>query len=172
MGQIFSTWAGNVERRRMIRTVAVLVGIISDTHGLLRPEAMAALAEMELIIHAGDTGTPSILESLSAIAPVYAVRGNIDTGDWARTLPESREIEIEGVKVFLIHNRKDIRSVPEGVTAVISGHTHRAREERRNGILYLNPGSAGPRRFKLPVTLMRAVVDGTAIHSELVQLGV
>lgn len=152
--------------------MATTLGIISDTHGLMRPEALEALSGVALILHAGDVGAPEIMEALVAIAPVHAVRGNIDTEHWAQELPLSLEIAVEQCRILLIHNRNDVRFVPGGVTVVISGHSHRSKEELRDGILFLNPGSAGPRRFKLPITLMRAVVDGTAIHPELVQLQV
>lgn len=130
-----------------------LIGVISDTHGLLRPEAVAALAGVELIIHAGDIGKPHILEALAQIAPVHAVRGNTDRGDWAADLPHTRVVEVGGVLIYVLHElfTLDLDPAAAGFAAVIFGHSHQPHLERKNGVLYLNPGSAGPRRFTLPV---------------------
>ena len=149
-----------------------MIGVISDTHGLLRPEAVQALKGSELIIHAGDVGDPNILDELRAIAPVIAVRGNIDTGDWAMKLPEYEVVEREGVSIYVLHdvNQLDLDPVAAGLQAVVSGHSHKPAIRTLNGVLYLNPGSAGPRRFKLPVTVARLhMIDGklTAEHVEL-----
>lgn len=135
------------------------IGIISDTHGLLRPEAERALQGVGLIIHAGDVGDPEILTTLKHIAPVFAVRGNVDTEPWAQQLPASTVVEAEGASFYVLHNLRDLDLKPEGAKLdfVVSGHTHQAEQFERGGVLYLNPGSAGPRRFHLPVTL--AVLD-------------
>jgi len=131
------------------------IGIISDTHGLLRPEAQRALLGVQLIIHAGDVGAPEILTELKLTAPVFAVRGNVDTQPWARALPPTVVVETAGLHLYVLHNLEDLRLKPQaaGIDVVISGHTHEPRERHEAGILYLNPGSAGPRRFRLPVTL-------------------
>jgi len=151
-----------------------LIGVISDTHGLLRPEAVKALKGVELIIHAGDIGNPKVLAGLARIAPVHAVRGNTDRGDWARDLPPTRVVEAGGVHLYILHELfcLDLDPAAAGLAAVIFGHSHRPHLERQNGVLYLNPGSAGPRRFTLPVTLARIKVQGIALHPELVELKV
>ncbi len=135
--------------------MAHVLGIISDTHGLVRPEVCTALNGSELIIHAGDIGTSGVLDELKRIAPVIAVRGNVDRGAWTDTLPEFELIEYRGRYFYVLHdlNTLDLDPVAAGVDAVISGHSHRPRNENRHGVLYFNPGSAGPRRFKLPVGL-------------------
>ena len=134
-----------------------LAGLISDTHGLLRPEAVHALEGSDLIIHAGDIGTPEILGSLRAIAPVVAVRGNVDTAPWASALPATAVAEIAGTMIYVLHdiNELDLDPAAAGFAVVVSGHSHQAATTERNGVLYVNPGSAGRRRFKLPVTLAR-----------------
>jgi putative phosphoesterase len=131
------------------------VGIISDTHGLLRPAALRALAGADHIIHGGDIGRADILDELRRIAPVTAIRGNVDTGDWAKHYAETETIRIEGHLFYVLHDRKALSIDPaaSGIDVVISGHSHRVRIETIGGVLYLNPGSAGPRRFKLPITL-------------------
>jgi putative phosphoesterase len=131
------------------------IGIISDTHGLLRPEAQRALLGVQLIIHAGDVGAPEILTQLKLIAPVFAVRGNVDTQPWAQELPLTSVVETSGCSFYLLHNLQQLDFNPQaaGFDAVISGHTHQAAQRLEAGVLYLNPGSAGPRRFHLPVTL-------------------
>lgn len=135
------------------------IGIISDTHGLLRSEAEQALRGVELIVHAGDVGSPDILTKLRAIAPVFAVRGNVDTEGWARELPETTVVEAGAASFYVLHNLSELDLKPEAAKFdfVISGHTHQAERTERNGVIYFNPGSAGPRRFHLPVTL--AVLD-------------
>jgi uncharacterized protein len=132
-----------------------VVGLISDTHGLLRPEAQQALAGVDLIIHAGDIGTPEVLEALAKIAPVHAVRGNNDRGAWARPLPETAAIELEGASIYVLHdmNELDLDPAAAGFAAVVAGHSHRPAVQLREGVLYINPGSAGPRRFSLPVSV-------------------
>jgi putative phosphoesterase len=141
----------------------VLVGVISDTHGLLRPEALAALRGSDHIIHAGDIGDAAILDALSKIAPVTAVRGNIDT----LPLPETAVITLSDVRICIIHDVKTLRSAA-GFRVVVSGHSHRSRIEDRDGVLYLNPGSAGPRRFKLPISLAHLHLRSGRPSAELV----
>jgi putative phosphoesterase len=133
------------------------IGLISDTHGLLRPDALRALAGSELIIHAGDVGKPEILRDLEAIAPVFAVRGNIDRGEWASPLPMTGVVEADGVRIYVLHDihELDLDPAAAGFGIVVSGHSHKASSEERSGVLYVNPGSAGPRRFRLPITLAR-----------------
>src|ERR1700682_46304 len=133
------------------------IGLISDTHGLLREEALRALEGSELIIHAGDVGSPEIIEALKAIAPVVAVRGNVDTESWASALPETEGVETEVATIFVLHDvhALDLNPVTAGFHIVVSGHSHNPARTERDGVLYINPGSAGPRRFQLPVTLAR-----------------
>lgn len=131
------------------------IGIISDTHGLLRSEAVDALQGVDRILHAGDIGKPEHLEILARIAPVTAIRGNIDRGAWAEALPETATLAVGGLRIYMIHDRKELRADPaqEGWNVVISGHSHKPGIEDVDGVLWLNPGAAGPRRFRLPVTL-------------------
>lgn len=133
----------------------MLVGVISDTHGLLRPEAVEALRPAEHILHAGDVGDPAILDALSSLAPLTAIRGNIDQHGRCAELPATEAVELAGSFVYLLHSLRDLDLHPEaaGISVVVSGHSHKADVQRRNGVLYLNPGSAGPRRFRLPITL-------------------
>jgi uncharacterized protein len=132
-----------------------LIGLIADTHGLLRPEAQQALAGVDLIIHAGDIGTPEVLDALATIAPVHAVRGNNDHGVWARSIPETEALKLDGASIYVLHdvNELDLDPAAARFAAVVSGHSHRPGVEFRAGVLYINPGSAGPRRFTLPVTV-------------------
>jgi hypothetical protein len=139
------------------------IGVISDTHGLLRPEALRALRGVDLIVHAGDVGTPDVLDGLRAIAPVVAVRGNNDRGAWARALRETETFTLAGVRVHVVHDVKELGRVPAGVGAVIAGHSHRPAATTRAGVLFLNPGSAGPRRFTLPISVATlSLRDGRA----------
>jgi hypothetical protein len=151
-----------------------LIGVISDTHGLLRPEALKALEGVELIIHAGDIGDLRLLRKLERLAPVHAVRGNTDRGDWAAGLPKTRVVEVGGVLLYVLHELfcLDLDPTAAGLAAVIFGHSHRTHLEPKNGVLFLNPGSAGPRRFTLPVTLARIKLQGDSLHPELVELKV
>lgn len=151
----------------------MLIGVISDTHGLLRPEALAALRGSDFIIHAGDVGDLQILTALEAIAPVTAVRGNVDTEPWARTLPETNVLEADGVSIHILHDlaRLDLKPEAAGFAAVISGHSHQPTQQTRNGVLYFNPGSAGPRRFNLPISLGRLIIKNAALSAELIELG-
>ena len=148
------------------------IGVISDTHGLLRPEALAALKGAERIIHAGDVGDPAILDALGAIAPVLAVRGNIDRGAWANVLPGSRVVEWSERAIYVLHDIAELELDPAaaGFHAVITGHSHRPAIENKDGVLYFNPGSAGPRRFRLPITLGRLTVSPEGLQAELVDL--
>ncbi len=132
-----------------------MIGLISDTHGLLRPEAVEALEGCDLIIHAGDIGSADILRRLNEIAPLIAVRGNVDTGAWARKLPWTAEVKVGSATIYALHDVHTLDPAAAGFQIVVSGHSHRSGGEWRSGVLYINPGSAGPRRFKLPVTLAR-----------------
>jgi len=133
------------------------IGLISDTHGLLRPEALDALRGSQLILHAGDVGDPAILTTLRSIAPVVAIRGNVDTELWASVLPATELVTAAGVNIYMLHNRESLDLVPEaaGFNIVLSGHSHKPAQEWRREVLYINPGSAGPRRFQLPITVAR-----------------
>ena len=148
------------------------VGLISDTHGLLRKEALEALRGSELILHAGDVGKPEILEDLRRIAPVIAVRGNVDKGEWAKVLPETAIVEAGRAMIYILHdlNALDMTPAQTGFHVVVSGHTHSPEKTERDGVLYINPGSAGPRRFQLPVTLARLEVGRAPFGLEFVQL--
>ena len=140
----------------------MIIGVISDTHGLLRPEAVELLRGSEHIIHAGDIGSPEIIPELRKIAPVTAIRGNVDTQAWARAFAETEVVELGGLHIYIIHdaNAIDLNPKAAGFAAVISGHSHQPKQEIKNGVLYFNPGSAGPRRFKLPISVGRMeIVD-------------
>jgi len=136
---------------------ASLIGLISDTHGLLRPEAVKGLDGCELIVHAGDVGKPEILDRLREIAPVTAVRGNVDKGEWASQLPLTAVVETQSARIYVLHDlhQLDLDPAAAGFAIVVSGHSHKASRQERGGVLYVNPGSAGPRRFRLPITLAR-----------------
>jgi putative phosphoesterase len=149
--------------------MSTLVGVISDTHGVMRRDALDALHGCNLIIHAGDVGFIAVLEALAAIAPVHAVRGNVDTELWAADLPLVKIVQVENVRVQVVHRLADLELAPE-VGCVVTGHSHVLRQTRKDGVLYLNPGSAGPRRFRLPVTLMRVSIHGSTIDPEVVTL--
>lgn len=141
----------------------IRVGLISDTHNLLRPEARLALQGVDRIIHAGDICDARVLHELAAIAPVTAVRGNNDRGAWAEALQEKAQLEIGGVRVYIVHDLHDLDVAPEmtGIKVVITGHSHRPLMKMENGVLYVNPGSAGPRRFKLPISIgFLEITDG------------
>lgn len=150
----------------------VLVGVISDTHGLLRPEAVAALQGSDVIIHAGDIGGPKVIEQLHEVAPTFAVRGNIDKGAWAANVPATQVVEVGELRFYVLHEiaQLDLDAAVAGYAAVVSGHSHRPSVEFRGGVLYLNPGSAGPRRFKLPVAIARVGVSGRQMRPEIVEL--
>jgi putative phosphoesterase len=148
------------------------IGVVSDTHGLLRPEALVALREADHILHAGDVGSPAVLAGLRQVAPVTAIRGNIDTEGPCAELPTTEIVELGGWFFYLVHSAADMDISPAaaGVGAVISGHSHRASAEYRSGVLYLNPGSIGPRRFSLPVTLAWVLVSEGGLVHEIVKL--
>jgi putative phosphoesterase len=148
------------------------VGVISDTHGLLRPEALAALQGSDCIIHAGDVGDPDILVQLAKIAPVTAVRGNVDREKWARHLPATNVLEVGAAAIYVLHDvgRLDLDPGSARFAAVIFGHSHRPSQEMRNGVLFFNPGAAGPRRFSLPVTVGRLRIANSKLSVEIVTL--
>jgi putative phosphoesterase len=148
------------------------IGVISDTHGLLRPEAIEALRGSAHVIHAGDVGEPEILEQLAGLAPVTSIRGNIDKDAWARKLPKTELVEIAGVTIYVLHDlaKLDVKPEAAGIRVVIYGHSHVPKQEALNGVLYLNPGSAGPRRFKLPITVGRLIIDGGSVRGEIIQI--
>jgi putative phosphoesterase len=150
----------------------MFIGVISDTHGLLRPEAVTALRGADRIIHAGDIGDPTILERLSEIAPVTAMRGNVDREAWAKNIPETNVLEVEGVSIYVLHilENLDLKPRSAGIDAVIYGHSHVPKQELKDGVLYFNPGSAGPRRFQLRVTVGKLIVQDGKIRAEIVQL--
>lgn len=151
-----------------------IIGVISDTHGKLRPEAVAELQGVERIIHAGDVDRPEILDALGEVAPVHAVRGNVDYGDWAEALPVTEVVEVGSVSICVIHDidRLELDPVASGFALVIYGHSHRPSIEEKRGVLFLNPGSAGPRRFELPATVARLEIEGSSVRAELVDLAV
>ena len=148
------------------------IGLISDTHGLLRTEAMAALAGCDHLLHAGDIGKPEILDTLSRTTPLTAVRGNNDEGlAWASELPERIELSLGGVGIYLTHQAADVPAhLPDSVRVVVTGHSHKPLIEERNGRLWINPGSAGPRRFKLPISVALLHIENGAVRAELVAL--
>jgi putative phosphoesterase len=150
----------------------VLVGLISDTHGLLREEALQALRGSDLIIHAGDVGKPEIIEALQSVAPVVVVRGNIDTGSWARNLPATAVAEAGPAMLYVLHdvNEIDLDPAAAGFHVVVSGHSHKPDRTERSGVLYINPGSAGPRRFNLPVTIARLDLGQTPWKVDFIDL--
>jgi uncharacterized protein len=193
--RLHSTAMGSTRRRRSAGTL--LVGVISDTHGLLRPEALAALEGVDAIVHAGDIGGAGILDALRRIAPVVAVRGNNDRDAWAASLPEIAKTEIGGTRIWVVHDLSSLRAhlgrrgpspatacgahehaelgkdpALAGVAVVISGHSHSPRVERREGLLFLNPGSAGPRRFSLPIAVARLHLGPAGPRAEIVELAV
>ena len=149
-----------------------VIGVISDTHGLLRPEALKALRGSDLILHAGDVGAPEILKELARVAPVTAIRGNVDTQPWARVLPATDVVEIMGVSIYMLHDLGQLDLKPEtvGFRVVVYGHSHKPKMEEKNGVLYFNPGSAGPRRFSLPITVGRLTIAEGKVKAELIEL--
>jgi putative phosphoesterase len=154
------------------RAAAIRVGLISDTHGLLRPQALAALQGSDLIVHGGDIGDAAILGALGAIAPLTVVRGNNDREAWAAGIPETQFLKAAGVLVYAIHDLSqiDIDPAAAGVRVVVSGHSHKPKIEERGGVLYVNPGSAGPRRFKLPIAVAELIVVDDAVTARIVEL--
>ena len=150
----------------------ILIGVISDTHGLLRPEAVTALEGVDLIIHAGDVGAPDVIDALRKLAPVFVVRGTVDTAHWAGALPATADVEAGGLMFHVLHNiaELDLNPAAVGYAAVVYGHSHQPSIDMRDSVLFLNPGSAGPRRFKLPVSIARVRVSGQKLRPEIVKL--
>jgi len=150
------------------------VGVISDTHGLLRPQAAAFLRGSDFLVHGGDIGHADILKNLAFLAPVTAVRGNNDKGVWAQALAQTEVLQVEGILIYIIHNIAELDLDPKaaGFHVVVSGHSHKPSVEERDGVLYVNPGSAGPRRFKLPVAVAELAVSGSSIRARIVELEV
>ena len=156
-----------------LSALPMILGLISDTHGLLREEALRALRGVHLIVHAGDVGDRAILESLKKIAPVVAVRGNVDTAKWAEILPRTAETTAGSTLIYVLHDVNDIEPHPPaaGISIVVSGHSHKPGQTERDGVLYINPGSAGPRRFRLPITVARLDLDRKPWMAEFIELG-
>ncbi|HEX4154044.1 MAG TPA: metallophosphoesterase family protein [Acidobacteriaceae bacterium] len=152
----------------------MLVGVLSDTHGLLRPQALEALRGASHILHAGDIGDISILDALKKIAPVTAIRGNIDQHGPCAQLPTTEALELNGAFIYMLHSLADLDLNPQaaGIRVVISGHSHKPAVTERNGILYLNPGSAGPRRFSLPTTIAHLYIEPASVHAEIIELAI
>src|ERR1700736_4117505 len=150
----------------------MILGLISDTHGLLRDSALRAMQNTGLIIHAGDVGDPKILEALENLAPVIAVRGNVDSAEWATKLPAEAVVKVDAVRIYVLHNVKELKlnSIPSGVSMIVSGHSHKPSQATRDGILYINPGSAGPRRFNLPITVARLDLDRKPWECEFIDV--
>ena len=150
----------------------MLIGVISDTHGLIRPDALRVLAGSDAILHAGDIGSQAVLDELEGIAPVFPVRGNIDEGKWGQSLPRTQVLPFEGALIYMLHDihQLDLDPVAAGIAAVVFGHSHKPVIERRDGVLFFNPGSAGPRRFKLPIAVGRLTISGATVMPEIVTL--
>jgi putative phosphoesterase len=151
-----------------------VIGLISDTHGLVRPQAVAALQGVDLVIHAGDVGKPEVLDALKAIGPLVAIKGNNDIGAWATPLPDTQLVQTADTRLFVIHNVKELDCDPaaEGYEVVISGHSHKPSILTRDGVLFVNPGSAGPRRFKLPVAVGKLFIQNQKVNAEIIELPV
>ena len=149
-----------------------IIGVISDTHGLLRPEAIAALHGVDRILHAGDVGDPEILVALAQVAPVTAVRGNVDTKAWAVGLSQTEIVEVDGVTIYLLHDlsQLDLKLEAAGIQAVVYGHSHQPKIDQKNGVLFFNPGSAGPRRFNKPVSIGKLTVKAGVVRAEIIDL--
>ncbi|MDX1549611.1 MAG: metallophosphoesterase family protein [Lysobacter spongiicola] len=154
------------------RSGSMRIGLVSDTHGLVRPAALDYLRGSDHIIHAGDIGKPEVLDAFGTLAPVTAIRGNIDSGEWAKGLPEVREETIGGVRILVLHDLKQLDRDPAaaGIRVVVSGHSHKPAVDERDGVLYINPGSAGPRRFSLPVTAGDLLVSLDLVTPKIVEL--
>lgn len=150
------------------------IGLIADTHGVLRPEAVAFLRGSDAILHAGDIGAPAILEQLAAIAPLTAVRGNIDTAGWAASIPDTVDLELAGIAVHMLHDVKTLDREPaaHGIRVVVAGHSHRPGCHERDGVLFVNPGSAGPRRFRLPISVGELRIGAGTVDVHLQDLAV
>lgn len=149
-----------------------IIGVISDTHGLVRPEALAALRGADLIVHAGDIGSPDVIEALQRICPVFAVRGNVDHGAWAERFPTTQVVEVESVHLYVLHDLGTLDLDPHaaGFQVVVAGHSHRPSSTTKHGVLYLNPGSAGQRRLRLPVAVARLSVEADKVRTDIVVL--
>lgn len=160
-----------IERPAVPDNVTV-IGVISDTHGLLRPEALTPFMGVERIVHAGDIGSPNVLEKLETIAPVVAIRGNNDKAPWAEALPATLLFEVRGHTIHVLHDLAHIDLSPKaaGVAVVISGHSHKPGIEEREGVLFINPGSAGPRRFRLPIAVAKLYVADDSVRAEIIEL--
>ena len=158
----------------MTKATGKLIGIISDTHGLVRPEALEALEGVEMILHAGDIGNQEVLDTLNEIAPVVAVRGNNDKGEWAQSLPDWEVVEVGDVSIYMRHDVKEIDISPSGggFRVVVSGHSHKPSVAEERGVLYINPGSAGPRRFTLPVSVAHLRVGDAEVQAKIIELRV
>lgn len=158
----------------MTKRTGKLIGVISDTHGLVRPEALGALKGVEMILHAGDVGKQEVLDTLNKIAPVVAVRGNNDKGEWGQSLLDWEVVEIGDVSIYMLHDLKEIDISPAdaGIRVVVSGHSHKPSIKEERGVLYVNPGSAGPRRFTLPVSLAHLHVRGEKVQAKIIELAV
>jgi putative phosphoesterase len=158
----------------MVNTTRKSIGIISDTHGVVRPQAIEALEGVEMILHAGDVGSQQVLDTLNEIAPVVAVRGNNDKGEWAESLPDWEVVEVGDVSIYMLHDVKEIDISPSGAgfQVVVSGHSHKPLIEEQRGVLYVNPGSAGPRRFSLPVSVAHLRVNGGKVQAKIIELSV
>ncbi|HVZ17536.1 MAG TPA: metallophosphoesterase family protein [Terriglobales bacterium] len=150
----------------------LIIGVISDTHGLLRPEAINALRDCDEILHTGDIGSAEVLKALEQIAPVHAIRGNVDTEPWAKAIPVTLTVQLDGRKFYLIHNRAELKKLPAGIDAVIFGHSHQPAIEQQGNVLYFNPGSAGPRRFNLPVSVGKIQVEDGKLSPSLIPLSI
>jgi putative phosphoesterase len=155
----------------LARHHVTVVGVIADTHGLLRPSAIAAMRGSDLILHAGDIGKPGVLEALRALAPVTAIRGNVDS-NWASALPDTVTLTVQGSRILVLHDLKTLACDPqaEGFAVVVSGHSHRPHLDRRDGVLFVNPGSAGPRRFKLPICVARLEIAADSMEARIVEI--
>jgi len=163
-----------VVKRKRLRLAKGPIGLVSDTHGLVRPEALAELRGCPLILHAGDVGKPEVLDALGRIAPVIAIRGNNDREAWARRLPDVLDLSINGDRVYVIHDVHDLAFDPqtEGIRAVVSGHSHRPAIAERGSVMFINPGSAGPRRFALPVAVGKLWIQGRKWEAETIAIRV
>ena len=151
-----------------------VIGLISDTHGLIRAEALEALQGVDLIIHAGDIGKPEVVSALKDVAPVAAIKGNIDSGGWAKFLPDNKLVKASGTRLFIIHNVRELDCDPvaRGFQVVVSGHSHKPSVSTRDRVLFVNPGSAGPRRFKLPVAVGKLLIQNKQVNAEIIELPV
>jgi hypothetical protein len=160
--------------QRNITKPVEVIGLISDTHGLVRPQALEALRGVDLIVHAGDVGRPEVLDAFRPIAPLTVIKGNNDRGAWAKHLPGTKIFTISGLKLFLIHDVHEMAFAPSerGIAVVISGHSHKPSVARRDGVLLVNPGSAGPRRFKLPVAVGKLRIEDGEVSAEIVELSI